>query len=295
MTIEKKARWIAGTLTGLLLLAVISTTYYYHTGRTYKNDADKARLAQDSILAVKQLLDKEIQEMKISLDKAKGQNAELDKKIAASELELHYKQNQIDKLTAENAAVFSLRKQLKELKSDRAIMDKQIQDLLAENQQLRNQNSLLAENISLLEKDKLILQDKLNNADLLNSKAGNFRVDMQKHNGKVTAKSKRTNEIDISFDMPANISSASAGNKEIYIVILDPQKKSIGNKAGNTIRLKDNRTITPAKTQSIDLARNPQTVNSSIKLDGKLKLKGIYIIQIYTSDGIIGSAQVKMN
>lgn len=295
MTIEKKARWIAGVLTGLLLLAVISAGYYYNTGRNYKGEADKARLAQDSILAVKQLLDKEMQDMNTALENAKGRNAELDRKIAESELTLRDKQTQIDKLLAENGTVSSLRKQLKDIKAERVTMDKQIQDLLAENQQLQAQNGILTKNISQLEKDKLALQDKLNAADIANSKAGNFRIDMLRNSSKVTAKSKRTNEIGISFDLPANLSSETSGNKEIYVVILDPQGKPIGNKTSKTVQLSDSRNITPAKTLNIDLSRNPQTINSNIKLDGKLRQKGIYKIQIYTEDGMIGASQVRMN
>ncbi len=295
MTIEKKARWIAGTLTGLLLLAVISTAYYYNTGQNYKGEADKARLAQDSILAVKQLLDKEMQDMNAALENAKGRNAELDKKIAESELTLRDRQAQIDKLFAENGTVSSLRKQLKDIKAERVTMDKQIQVLLADNQQLQLQNGILIKNISQLENDKLALQDKLNAADLANAKAGNFRVDMLRTSSKVTAKSKRTNEIGISFDLPANLSSETSGNKDIYIVILDPKGKPIGNKTNKTVQLGDSRTITPAKTLSIDLSRNPQTINSNIKLDGKLRQKGIYKIQIYSEDGMIGASQVRMN
>ncbi|MEO5642521.1 MAG: hypothetical protein ABIQ40_14215 [Bacteroidia bacterium] len=294
MTIEKKARWIAGGLTVLLVLAVSSTLFYYNSGQTYKSDADRARLAQDSILAVKQLLDKEMQDTRIELENSKGRNAELDKKLAESEAALHEKQTQIDKLLAENATVASLRKQLRDLKTERLSMEKQIQNLLAENHQLQEDNLRLSQNIGQLERDNMSLQDKLYAADILNSRAGNFRVDMMRNSSKVTAKAKRTNEIGVSFELPSTISSAT-GSKEIYLVVLDPQGKPVANKSNKKITLKDGRTITAVKTQAADLSGTPQTISLNVKLDSKMKQKGIYKVQVFTEDGMLGATQMRMN
>jgi hypothetical protein len=295
MTIEKKARWIAGVLTGLLLLTITSTAFYYNSGQNYRSEADKARLSRDSVLAVKQLLDKEVQDMKIDLLNVKGHNEELDKKLSDSELALQEKQNLIDKLMAENATVFSLRKQLKALKADHATMEKQIQDLLAENQQLQSLNASLVQNVSRLEKDKLALQEQLNLADKLNSKAGNFRIDMLHNSNKVTAKSKRTNEIGISFDLPANLSDENPGNKEMYLVILDPQGKPVQNKSNKNFTLKNGNTVSAIKTQIVEWSKNPQTIKMNIKMENKIRSKGVYKIQVYTEDGMIGASQMRMN
>ncbi|CAN5913457.1 hypothetical protein BH11BAC7_BH11BAC7_08640 [soil metagenome] len=294
MTIEKKARWIAGGLTVLLVLAVSSTLFYYNSGQAYKSDADRARLAQDSILAVKQLLDKEMQDTRIELENSKGRNAELDIKLAESEAALHEKQMQIDKLLAENATVASLRKQLRDLKTERLSMEKQIQSLLAENHQLQEDNLRMSQNIGQLERDNMSLQDKLYAADVLNSRAGNFRVDMMRNSSKVTAKAKRTNEIGVSFELPSTISSAT-GSKEIYLVVLDPQGKPVANKSNKKITLKDGRTITAVKTQTADLSGTPQTISLNVKLDSKMKQKGIYKVQVFTEDGMLGATQMRMN
>ncbi len=295
MTIEKKARWIAGTLTGLLLLALTSTVYYYSSSQDYKDEADRARLSQDSVMAVKQLLDKELAAMNAELGKAKGRTEELDKKIAESESILRDRQAQIDRLLADNATVSSLRRQLKDLRAERATMEKQLQDLLAENQQLLSENERLAQNVGRLQQDKLLLQEKLDAADLANAKAGNFRVDMIRNSSKVTAKAKRTNEISVSFDLPENLSAETGGNKEIYLVILDPAGKPVRNKSNKEVTLKDSRTITAVKTTDIDWSRNPQTVTMNVKLDSKLGQKGIYKVQIFTEDGMAGASQLRMN
>src|SRR5690349_6822995 len=109
MTTEKKAKWVAGTLTGLLLLAMVTGFYQYKQGQNYKSDAETALLRQDSILAVKQMLDKELADMRIELGNAKGRNAELDEQLLARENSLKEKQTEIDRLIAQNATVQSLR------------------------------------------------------------------------------------------------------------------------------------------------------------------------------------------
>lgn len=295
MTIEKKAKWIAGGLTVLLLLAIASTLFFYNSGQAYKSSADRARLAQDSILAVKQLLDKEIHDARIELENSKGRNAELDKKLADAEAALNEKQVRIDKLLAENATVASLRKQLRDLKADRVTMEKQIQSLQEENQLMYTDNLQLSNTAHQLKLENQKLRDELNAAELANSKAGNFRVDMMRTKSKVTAKAKRTNEIGISFELPANISSETAGSEEIYLVILDPQGKPVANKSNKNITLKDGRAVTAVKTIEADLSKNPQTVSLNVKLDNKMKSKGVYKIQVFTADGLLGASQLRMN
>jgi len=245
MTTEKNAKRTAGILTGLLILTLASSFYYYNNSREYKTEADRARLAQDSALAVKQLLDKELQDMKLALQSAKGYNAELNKKLEASESLVRDKQTQIDRLIAAHASVSALHKQLKQLKAERAAMEKRIQDLLDENQKLQAENAGLKQAVARLESDRLALQDKLNAADAAGGKAGDFRIDMMRNSTRVTAKARRTEEIGVSFDLPANLSSETSGTKEVYLVVLDPGGKPIRHKSSKTISL---RTAEPSLT-----------------------------------------------
>jgi hypothetical protein len=295
MTIEKKAKWIAGTLTGLLMLAMVSSVYLYNDGQGYKSDAERARLSQDSVLAVKQLLDKEIADMRIELADAKGKNAELDERLVQSETALTEKQTRIDKLLADNASVHSLRNQLKELKAERETMNLQIQNLLAENLSLQADNQSLRNSINLLEGEKLALQTKLNAANQSANRAGNFRVDMLRNNGKVTSKAKRTRDIRVSFDMPLNSANGTAGKTDTYLVIIDPQGKTVTDKKTKSVTLNNGTVISPLKTQSVDLSLSPQTVQMNVSLESKVKDNGIYKVQVYTLDGMIGSSQITMN
>lgn len=295
MTIEKKARWIAGTLAGLLLLTFSASIHFYNTRENFKAEADRTRLAQDSVLAVKQLLEKELQEMRINLQSAKGRNAELDSKLAASESLIREKQQQIDKLLAANATVNTLRRQLQSLRLEKEAMNKKIQELVSENQRLQAENERLARNIAVLEKDNRELQDRLTAAAAAGQKAGNFRVEMVRKNTKVTAKAKRTKEIIVSFDLPAGMAAQPAGSSTLYLVVLDPKTKPVKNKTAEEIRLDDGELIIPIKSKAIDMSKNPQSVSIGVNLDGKVKTGGIYKVQVYTNAGLIGAAQIRMN
>lgn len=295
MTTEKKAKWVAGTLTGLLLLAMLAGVYQYNRGQDYKSEAETALLRQDSILAVKQMLDKELADMRIELGNAKGQNAELDEQLLAKERTLLEKQAEIDRLVAQNATVQSLRNQLAQLKSERETMNLQIQALLTENQALSADNQRLRNSIITLEGDKLALQEKLNAADRTGNRASNFRVDMMRNNGKVTAKAKRTRDIKVSFDMPMNNSDETTGSKEVYLVIVGPDGKAVRNDAATSVILTSGTVIDPIKTKKVEMKDNPQTVVMDVSLDSKVKSGGVYKVQVYTMDGMIGSSQIKMN
>lgn len=295
MTTEKKAKWIAGTVTGLFVLAMVSSVYFYNNGQSYRSQAESALLRQDSILSVKQLLDRELAEMRVQLEDAKGRNATLDQDIAAKENELRNKQEQIDKLVAQNATVQSLRNQLAQLKAEREQLNLRIQTLVTENQNLSADNQRLRNNVVALENEKAALQSKLNATDALANRAGNFRVDMLRKNDKVTSKAKRTHDIRVSFDLPANNSPETGGTKEVYLVVIDPQGKPVKDKSSVGVALNSGAVITPLETKTIDLGHSPQTVVMDVELESKVKSKGIYKIQVYTVEGQIGSSQIMMN
>lgn len=294
ITNQQRSRLISGVLAGLLLLALGTSIYFFSDAKASKALTDRVRLQQDSVLAVKQLLDKEIFQLHIDLDSAKGKNARLDQQIAANEKQLREKSILIDKLLAENATVKTLQHQLKDIRQQRETMNKQLQELLAENGRLSSENTRLQNSVSQLERDKNELQEQLNKVSIAATKAGNFRVEMQRDNTKVTAKHRRTSQVSVSFDLPSNLTATSA-DLPLYLVVLDPGGKAVKSKTTKTIVLKDGQSITPIVMQSVDRSRNPQTITMNAKPDGKMSSKGIYRIQVYTDSGLIGSAQTRMN
>jgi regulator of replication initiation timing len=295
MTTEKKAKWVAGAVTGLLLLAMASGVYFYNGQQAYKAKAEDAILKHDSILSVKQLLDREMADLRIELADAKGKSAELDQELIAKENELRSRQEQIDRLVAQNATVQSLRNQLAQLKSEREALNLRVYALISENENLAADNQRLRNSIVTLESEKTALQSKLEATDRSMSRAGNFRVDMLRNNGKVTAKAKRTRDIRVSFDMPVNTAAETSGSKDVYLVVVDPQGQQLKNTASSATTLSNGMVIYPVSTKSVDLAGNPQTVVMDVSLDSKVKAKGIYKVQVFTSEGQIGAAQILMN
>lgn len=295
MTTGKKTKWITGALAGLLLLATVSGIYFYNEEQHYKADAGRARLAQDSVLAVKQLLEKEIFDIRAELALVKVQHGTLGQKLADSERLLGEKQLQIDKLLAENATVTALRRQLKELRAEKEKLNRQIQELLAENLQIQGANEQLARKVELLEREKQELQGRLLDADRKGNRAANFRVEMMRNKKKVTAKAKRTNEINVSFDLPANLSGETRGEKKMYLVVLDPKGNPVKDKSASVLTLENGQQIIPVSTKTISTSANPQRVVFRTELGQKVKSGGIYKIQVFAEDGLIGTSEVRMN
>lgn len=295
MTTEKKAKLFAGTVTGLLILALMGSLYFYNTGQTHKSDAAKAHMAHDSILALKHQLDQEIAGMRNELASAKGRNEDLDRKLAESTSELNMRQAEIDRLIAANANSNALRRQLTDLKAERESLNEKILALTTQNQNLSAENQRLLNSINVLENDKLALQNKLSATDFAANRAGNFRVDMRKNNGKVTSKAKRTRDVLISFDMPANAAPPGNLKNNLYVVLVAPDGIPVTNKSSKSVTLNNGNVITPIKTQGVDMSQNPQTVEIVLSLDDKIKSKGIYTVRVFTNEGLIGSSQITMN
>lgn len=295
MTTERKAKWIAGTLTALLALAITSGVYFYSNANSYRSEAERVRLSQDSLLAVKQLLDKEIADMRVDLEKSKGMNAAFDRQLREAETALNEKQLRIDKLAASNAGMNSLRNELTALRAERNALDLQVKSLTAENTSLRGENTRLGNTIALLQNEKTALENRLLAADHSANRAGNFKVDMLRSNGKVTARAKRTRTIKVSFDLPANNAVQTSGTRELYLVVLDPEGKSVSDKNSKSVTLENGAAINPVKTTTVDMSKNPQAVNMEVNLEEKTKTKGIYTVQVFMKDGIIGSSRVTMN
>ena|SRR6218665_3001873 len=271
-----------GTLILAALLSISIIGWLSVNNKDLEKMSDQARLRQDSILASKLLLDKEIYDLNLALSENKHKNASLDSTILGINGLLNEKIKIINGLNAENASVKRLKKELTDLKLLRQKFEKQIQELLAENAQLKEQNRLLTDKLAsqVIPKPEIVV-----NTD-------NFRVTLQRGNSKPTLRSKKIRTLSFSFEVKSN--SKEALSQNVYIVAKDANGNIISEATpAEFVQIKDE-TISYSAKQKVEIGETAKKVTVTIKPSAKIKAKGIIKLMVYSeNDGLIGSAEVQ--
>lgn len=271
-----------GALAAIALLLTSIITWLSVSNANLEKTTDTSRLRLDSVLASKLLLDQEIYELNTALSENKHKNAALDSTLLGMNAQLNEKTNLINGLSAENASVKRLKKELSELKALRRKFEKQIRELLAENARLKEENGLLAARLDgqVVPKPELVV-----NTD-------NFRITLQRGNSKPTLRSRKVRHMSFSFDVKSNSKEAIAQN--VYVLAKDAKGNIISAASpAEFVQVKDE-TISYSAKQKVEIGETPKKVTFTITPSAKIKAKGMIRLLVYSdNEGLIGSAEVQ--
>ncbi len=230
-------------------------------------------------------------------------NEELQGNLSGTQQELSNAQGALSRAKKNSAVeVNDLRKQIEELISARSGLESSITALQTENEELRARTGVLESDLAMSKEDNEALnkmnetiQGEVKRLTLDNFKASAFQVDLtQKRGEKVTAKSGRARNIDVSFDL-ANVPEEYQGVRPVYLVITDETGTPI-----NTINATKATVKVGGKTQEI-LAAEAKEVNIGASqrlsfshgLEDKLKA-GFYRVTAYTDIGLLGASSFRL-
>lgn len=279
---NKKALVLAAAASVILaILFGVSTISTRAVNANLKAELRSEKLKQDSILSTKILLDKEIAGLLKDIDGQKANNSKLAGLLNDANTELNNKIAELGRIKKENLTVKKLKKELNDIKEIRERLNRDIADLTAENLMLKNEVKGL--------KDELAIMAARPKEPLVLPTAGNFMVEMLKRNDKLTVKSRRTKSFQLSFDI-AGLEQLS-GEEEFYVSLTDPSGNEL-EPAAEDIVVKGTSVKYSSKIKVNTGSK--KEVNQKIKLDDKIKLKGVYCVKVYNAKhGLIGSAKVK--
>lgn len=286
MEAKVKSRYLVGGSMLLLLVSLVLNGIFISRNTTLDNERGRAILVADSVQAVKQLLTKEYDETKASLEKYKGQNAELDKTIASLTSELNARKEQIEKLEKDNVTVQSLRRQLAAMKKLRKECEDEMGRISQENVKYTQRIQEMTVLNGSLQSQLNEMEQKLQAAKEL--KATNFGMlsyRLKKSKAIATSKAKRTHRISVSFDIFEN-PVADAGQKTVYMIITGPDGKTLGDGSVKFFNRKEGKEMKCSAMKGIDFHNKEQRVTIDLDQGGKLK-GGRYKVELYT-DGAYG-------
>ncbi len=290
----KQTNTAAIWLAALSALLLVCSVYYWNKMGDVIKEKNKTEGKADSLLSVKYDLERNIKQISNDLNaqlaEANTQNEQLEARVESVQNKLHVKDNLFSKVRHQNAAsVSQLNTQIAQLEGVRTDLQSELAQVKAQNQQsladntgLKNTTTALKGRISTLGTE-LVAMKGLVTVD-------NFRVDVMKPNDKLTAKAKKTKQLQISFTLPALWKTD--GNETIYLSITDLKNNPVdGALRTETIYVGESALQVPIHAiKTVDFSNNPQQVTINYEPASKVE-SGFYKVKIYTKDSYLGSAE----
>lgn len=157
--------------------------------------------------------------------------------------------------------------------------------LMGENEDLRQQQAVQAQQISNLSSEKASLSDKVEIASQLD--ATGIRVSALNKRGKEAKKTKDVRKFQVSFNIARNV-TAAAGNRSIYVRIIKPTGEVL--EGGGTFHF-ENRTLEYSIRKDIEYngEETPVTVYWDVT---EMLVAGQYRVQIFADGKNIGGGSI---
>ena len=287
MTYESKIKAVAAGVTATLFASLITIGVMYRNNSLLTEDVKAEKVRTESLSNEKGALKKEIDKLKIELSSFDTQNKELQNAIKNAQYKLAEKEQQLSKLSKENASIPVLRRELDAIKKIKKDLIAQLEDLKRSNSQLEAEVSELNKTIAALRKENESLYAKAGEKQMM---AYNFRVEpVKKRKDKLTARAKRTNKVKISFDVN---SSKNLGSK-IYVKI---QSDKDGELEGESLIAMEEVEELEAGELYADaesfIISTDEYSRFALTFDPKDKLSdGLYYVKVFNGNDYLGSTQ----
>jgi TolA-binding protein len=218
----------------LLLLGSIAMNIYQH----YNHNADEVRYEtrMDSVVTQRVNIEKELGLTSGELDKYKGISDNLDsivnegnKRIADQEEKIRELVKAQGNSTARNK---KLEKELAELKRLKEEYLERIDQLLTENQELKDKTRKLDSTVTALTVQRRSLEKKIAAAAVPRTAEITVKSLKRRNNGKFaeTSLAKKANRLNVCFYM-LDGKISEPGEKTVFIRIITPDEKVIGNRS----------------------------------------------------------------
>lgn len=290
----------------LLLLAGVLGWFLWKQTKEMRAETEKK---QQEYLALQQEKDQlifSLDSLSTSYSNLRIEYENLEGKVVSSAKLVEQKEKVITEIRNTSAAELeALRRQVEDLRTNKAELGGLVEALQAENTALKNENTALkGENQQLQGKNEALtgqvsdlakdLEAQIRKTQSANFKATAFRVEVERKGDKLTGKAKRAREINVSFDL-ADVPQQYQGPNKLYLVISDekgnpipttnPIKQTVAAPTGPVdILAQQSRAVNLEKTQRI-----PFTYTFDDRLKG-----GNYIVAIYCDKGLLGVSSFRL-
>jgi DNA repair exonuclease SbcCD ATPase subunit len=257
------------------------------------------KVEKDSLITARVDVEKELTDTYTELNQYKGINSRLDSLLSEANGKVDEQKAKIDALIKREGNSKKLNKELQaelaELKKLRDQYLEKIDALLVENEQLKKDKNELTSTVESLTKN---LESTVTTASLL--RAEYLKVDSfkKRNNDKYTSTvmAKRTNKIDACFTILEN-KIAKAGAKTVYLRILEPGGKVIGNRSDGSSSFKlagTNEDILYTISKTVEYTNDKQDVCIIWEEADRTYAAGSYMVEVYIDGSLSGVSSLSL-
>jgi len=280
----------------LLLLVSAGLNVYQYTHGVTVHDEMQAKI--DTIYIEKNEIQKNLDVTSADLSKYKGISDSLDKVVDQKQADLAKDEENIKQLriAAKNdkSKIKALETAIQDYQNKMTDVLDQIDQLVLENTKLKGENASLTTEVSNLNTTKTNLENKVNTASVLKVEYVKVKAFKKKLIGDgftETSMGRKATKLNVCFTVLDN-KVAQAGDKTVYVRIISPDNKVIGDKSrgSGTFNLVENSQET-MYTLSVPMKYNNDKQNLCVDWteDKKMFVEGTYTVEVYV-DKILSSS-----
>jgi DNA repair exonuclease SbcCD ATPase subunit len=281
----------------VLLIASLGLNAYLFTSKNTMQDDYKVE--KDSLITARVDVEKELTDTYTELNQYKGINSRLDSLLSEANGKVDEQKAKIDALIKREGNSKKLNKELQaelaELKKLRDQYLEKIDALLVENEQLKKDKNELTTTVESLTKN---LESTVTTASLLRAEYLKINSFKKRNNDKYTSTvmAKRTNKIDACFTILEN-KIAKSGSKTVYLRILEPGGKVIGNRSEGSSSFKltgTNEDVLYTMSKTVDYTNDKQDVCIIWEEADRTYAPGSYMVEVYIEGSLSGVSSLTL-
>jgi DNA repair exonuclease SbcCD ATPase subunit len=260
---------------------------------------DDYKVEKDSLITARVDVEKELTDTYTELNQYKGINSRLDSLLSEANGKVDEQKAKIDALIKREGNSKKLNKELQaelaELKKLRDQYLEKIDALLVENEQLKKDKNELTTTVESLTKN---LESTVTTASLLRAEYLKINSFKKRNNDKYTSTvmAKRTNKIDACFTILEN-KIAKSGSKTVYLRILEPGGKVIGNRSEGSSSFKltgTNEDVLYTMSKTVDYTNDKQDVCIIWEEADRTYAPGSYMVEVYIEGSLSGVSSLTL-
>lgn len=277
----------------LLLLSLIANVFQF---KNNKDDVTERDYKIDTLETVRIDLEKELATTDLELEKYRGISANLDTLLNDANTKVAAQEKKIRNLiaTEKNQSKLNkkLRAELEELRKLKEEYLEKIDQLITENEALKQENEIKSQAINQLYEEKKGLQGKVTTASQLKAEYVKVNSYKKKSSGKFveTSLAKRTNKLEVKFTVLDN-KVTEPGDKMVYIIIKEPTGKTLaGLSVAKFTVAGTNEEMDATASYKMAYTGDKQDVTIAYEGEDKMLTSGTYNIEIYIDGTLVNTS-----
>lgn len=281
------------TLLIALLLSLGGNVWQFFHTKEIRVEAEKKTTELDSVNVRKQELETEIAQVSSELNQFRGRSAEMDSLLADADRKIEEQRKQISGLIEQKKDYQILQARYADLQKLKNSYLEEIDRLMAENKELKYQNTELSVKVDKLGEEKADLSEKVAYASAL--KIQNVRLTpyktLSKGKLKEVDKASKADRISIKFTVLPNKLSDN-GPKTAYVRIINPNGLVVADvsEATKKFATRDGKEMPFSRQLTFDYDGTAST--REINWEQEVFSQGTYKIEIYIDGDFAGGESV---